>query len=46
MDRIYDVITFILKRLGVAIFVDIIKIVTMFIKTIFKRIRIRERIKE
>ena len=46
MDRIDDVITFILKRLGVAIFADIIKIVTMFIKTIFKRIRIRERIKE
>ena len=41
MDRIYDVITlfqktFILRRPGVVVFADIIKIVTMFIKTIFK----------
>ena len=41
MDRNYDVITFfqnafILRRAWVAIFGDIIKIVTMFIKTIFK----------
>ena len=33
MDKNYDVITFISK---VAIFADIIKIVTMFIKRIFK----------
>ena len=40
MDSNYDVITFISKyrilRPGVAIFVDIIKIITMFIKKIFK----------
>ena len=41
MDRNDDVLnffqkTFILKRPGVAIFADIIKIVTMFIKTILK----------
>ena len=41
MDRNYDVITFIskylyFKKAGVAIFADIIKIVNMFIKTIFK----------
>ena len=41
MDRNYDVITFfqntfILRRPRVAIFADIIKIATMFIKTIFK----------
>ena len=41
MDRNYDVITYIsknlfLRRSGVAIFADIIKIVTMFIKKIFK----------
>ena len=41
MYRNYDVITFfqnilILRRPGVAIFADIIKIVTTFIKTIFK----------
>ena len=40
MDRSYDVIafqnTFILRRFGVANFADIIKIVTMFVKTIFK----------
>ena len=44
MDRIYDVTTFIskkfiLRRPGVAIFAGIIKIVTMFIKTIFKNSR-------
>ena len=41
MDRNYDAITFISKHLyfkktGVVFFADIIKIVTMFIKTIFK----------
>ena len=41
MDRSYDVITFISKRSflirsRVTNFVDIIKIATMFIKTIFK----------
>ena len=41
MDRNYDVITFFqktltLRRPGVAIFADIIKIVTTFIKTILK----------
>ena len=39
MDRNYDVITFFsknLRRPGVAIFGGIIKIVTMFIKTILK----------
>ena len=41
MDRNYDVITFfqqifILKRPGVAVFADVIKTVTMFIKTILK----------
>ena len=41
MDRNYDVITlfqllFILRRSRVDIFADIIKLVTMFIKTIFK----------
>ena len=41
MDRNYDVITFvqktlILRRPGVAIFADIDKIVTTFIKTILK----------
>ena len=40
MDRNYDVITFISKylskRLRVAVFADIIKIVTMFIKALFK----------
>ena len=41
MNRNYDVITFfrnkfILIRPGLAIFADIIKIVVMFIKTIFK----------
>ena len=36
MDRSYDVITFILRRAGVAIFADIINVVTIFIKVIFK----------
>ena len=40
MGKNYDVITFFqkifLRRPGVAIFADIIKIVTMFIKTILK----------
>ena len=35
MDRNYDVLTFILRRLRLAIFTDINKIVTMFIETIF-----------
>ena len=44
MDRIYDLITFIsekkiLRRPGLTIFADIIKIKTMFIKTIFKNSR-------
>ena len=48
MDRNYDVITIIskcpyLRRPGVVIFADIIKIVTMFIKTITKDSR---RVKE
>ena len=43
MNRNYDVIvlfqnTLILRRPGVAILADIIKITTMFIKAIFKRI--------
>ena len=37
MDIKYDVITFILRRRGVAIFANIIKILTIFIKIIFKR---------
>ena len=50
MDRNYDVITFISKYLffiflGVAIFADIIKIVTVFIKTIIKDPRKVERIR-
>ena len=41
MDKSYDLIfffkkIFILRRAGVAIFADIIKILTMFIKTILK----------
>ena len=41
MDRNYDIITFfqntlILRRSGLAIFADIIKIVTMFIKAIIE----------
>ena len=46
MDRIYDVITFILRRPGIAIFSDIIKIVTMFIKTNFKNSRKVKRIRD
>ena len=37
--------TFVLRRLRVAIFADIIKIVTMFFKTIFKVSRIIKRIR-
>ena len=45
MGKNYDVITIIskcryLRRPGVAIFTDIIKIITMFLKTIFKDSRI------
>ena len=51
MDRNYDVITFfvkkifILRRPGVAIFADIVKIMTMFIKNIFKDSRKVKRIR-
>ena len=49
MDKNYDVITyisrFILRRPGLAIFAEIIKILTMFIVTIFKNSRIVEKIK-
>ena len=50
MDRSYDVIIFFTKFFtlrgpGVGIFADIIKIVTIFIKTIFKRSRKVRRIK-
>ena len=50
MDRNYDVITFfqkafILRRSRVAIFADIIKIVTMFIKKILKDSRKVRRIR-
>ena len=50
MDRNYDVMTIILKYLilkrpGVVIFVDIIKVVTMFIKTITKDSRTVKRIR-
>ena len=49
MDRNYDVITFsskypLLRRPGVAIFADIIKILTMFIKTIIQDSRKVKRI--
>ena len=48
MDRNYDVITFFLNTLvlmpGVAIFADIIKIATMFIKTIIQDSRKVKRI--
>ena len=49
MDRNYDLITFfskypLLRRPGVAIFVEIIKIVTMFIKTIIQDSRKVKRI--
>ena len=36
MERSYDVINYISRWSGVAIFADIIKIVTMFIKKKFK----------
>ena len=50
MERNYDVIGFfqnrlILRRPGVAIFADIIKIVTMFIKTVIKDSRKIKRIR-
>ena len=50
MDRNYDIITFIskyffLRKPGVAIFADSIKIVTMFIKTIIKDSRKVKRIR-
>ena len=50
MDKYYDVITFISKKLyfkkgWVAIFADIIKNVTMYIKTIFKNSRKVKRIR-
>ena len=50
MDRNYDVITIIsqypfLTRPGVVIFADIIKIVTMFIKTISKDSRKVKRVR-
>ena len=50
MDRNYDAMssfqnTFILRRPGVAIFADIIKILTIFIKTIFKDSRKVRRIR-
>ena len=50
MDRNYDVITFfsrdlILRRFRVAIFADIIKIITMFFKTIIKDPRKVKRIR-
>ena len=50
MDKDYDVIfffkkTFVLRRAGVAIFADIIKILTMFIKTILKDSRKVKRIR-
>ena len=49
MDRNDDVITFfqnaiVLRRLGVAIFADISKVITMFIKKIFKDSRKVKRI--
>ena len=48
MDRNYDVITFFLNTLvlmpGVAIFADIIKIATMFIRTIIQDSRKVKRI--
>ena len=51
MDSNYDVTTFlsknfILRRPGVAIFADIIKIVTMFIKTILKDSRKVKKLEE
>ena len=51
MDKNYDVINFISKNLflskpGVAIFADIIKIVTTFFKIIFKNSRNVKRIRD
>ena len=51
IDRDHDVITFIqntivLRRPGVVIFADIIKIITSFIKHIFKDSRTQEKLKE
>ena len=51
MDRNYDLIIFIskycyFKKAGVAIFANIIKIVTIFIKTIFKDSRKVKRIRK
>ena len=45
MDRNYDVINVNLRRPRVAVFADIIKIVTMFIKTISKDSKNVKRIK-
>ena len=46
MDRNqYDIITFVLRRSGVAIFADTIKIITMFIKAIIKDSRKVKRIR-
>ena len=45
MHRNYEVITFISRRPGVAIFAGIIKIVPMFNKTIFKDSRKVKRIR-
>ena len=50
MNRSYDIITFIskyfiLRQSGVAIFVDIMKIVTMFIKSPFEDSRKVKRIR-
>ena len=45
MRRNYDVITFISRRPRVTTFADIIKIVTMFVKTIFKDSKNVKRIK-
>ena len=50
MDRNYDVITFFqntltLRKSGAAIFADIVKIVTIFIKTIIQDLRKVKRIR-
>ena len=46
MDRNYDVITFFqntltLRKSGAAIFADIVKIVTIFIKTIIQDLKVK-----
>ena len=51
MDRKYDVITFIskylfLRRTRVTIFTNIIKIVTMFIKTVKKSLKTQKKLRE